>query len=69
MKSTNMLDRFNEEIKRRTRVARIFPNDASCLRLVGAPAAEQHKTRQEDNRYINMTLLKDKKRERLKAAA
>jgi putative transposase len=69
MKSTNMLERFNEEIKRRTRVVRIFPNDASCLRLVRALAAEQHETWQEDNRYINMRLLKEMKRERLKAAA
>ena len=69
MKSTNMLKRFNEEIKRRTRVVRIFPNEASCLRLIRALAAEQHETWQEDNRYINMTLLKEMKRERLKAAA
>jgi putative transposase len=69
LKSTNMLERFNEEIKRRTRVVRIFPNEASCLRLIRALAAEQHETWQEDNRYINMTLLKDMKRERLKAAA
>jgi len=69
MKSTNMLERFNEEIKRRTRVVRIFPNEASCLRLIRALAAEQHETWQEDNRYINMTLLKEMKRERLKAAA
>ena len=40
--STNMLERFNEEIKRRTRVMRIFPNEASCLRLVRALAVEQH---------------------------
>ena len=33
LKSTNMLERLNEEIKRRTRVVRIFPNAASCLRL------------------------------------
>ncbi len=38
MKSTNMLERFNEEIKRRNRVVRIFPNEASCLRLVRALA-------------------------------
>ena len=37
LKSTNMLERLNEEIKRRTRVVRIFPNAASCLRLVRAP--------------------------------
>jgi putative transposase len=69
MKSTNMLERFNEELKRRTRVVRIFPNEASCLRLIRALAAEQHETWQEDNRYINMALLKEMKRERLKAAA
>jgi len=34
MRSTNMLERVNQEIKRRTRVIRIFPNEASCLRLV-----------------------------------
>jgi putative transposase len=69
MKSTTMLERFNEEIKRRTRVVRIFPNEASCLRLIRALAAEPHETWPEDNRYINMTLLKEMKRERLKAAA
>lgn len=69
MKSTNMLERFNEEINRRTRVVRIFPNEASCLRLIRALAAEQHETWQEDNRYINMALVKEMKREHLKAAA
>jgi transposase-like protein len=34
LKSTNMLERLNEEIKRRTHVVRIFPNAESCLRLV-----------------------------------
>ena len=34
LKSTNMLERLNEEIKRRTHVVRIFPNGESCLRLV-----------------------------------
>ena len=42
LKSTNMLERLNEEIKRRTRVVRIFPNAASCLRLVRALCAETH---------------------------
>jgi putative transposase len=31
-----MLERINEEIKRRTYVIRIFPNEDSCLRLYGA---------------------------------
>ena len=37
-KSTNMLERLNEEIKRRTHVVRIFPNATACLRLVRALA-------------------------------
>ena len=40
LKSTNMLERLMEELKRRTHVVRIFPNAASCLRLVRAVAAE-----------------------------
>ena len=40
MRSTNMLERFNEEIKRRTRVIRIFPNEASCVRIISALAME-----------------------------
>jgi len=32
LKSTNMLERLNEEIRRRTHVVRIFPNGKSCLR-------------------------------------
>lgn len=40
-----MLERLNQEIKRRTLVVRIFPNTASCLRLVRALAAETHEER------------------------
>jgi transposase-like protein len=42
MRSTNMLERLNEEIKRRTRVIRIFPNEASCVRLISALAMEMN---------------------------
>jgi putative transposase len=69
MKSTNMLERFNEEIKRRTRVVRIFPNEASCLRLIRALGVERHETWQEDARYLNMELLAEQKKEGLKVAA
>ena len=41
MRTTNGLERLNKEIKRRTRVARLFPNPESCLRLVSAPLCEQ----------------------------
>jgi transposase-like protein len=69
MKSTNLLERLNEEIKRRTRVVRIFPNPASCLRLVLALCTETHETWLEDHRYINMDLLKEQKKEQLREAA
>ena len=69
MKSTNMLERLNEEIKRRTHVVRIFPNVESCLRLVRALCVETHETWLEDNRYLNMTLLAEQKKELLRLAA
>jgi putative transposase len=40
MRTTNVLERVNREIKRRTRVATLFPNEASCLRLVTAVVME-----------------------------
>ena len=40
MRSTNMLERHNQEIKRRTRVVRIFPNEKSCVRLVASLVME-----------------------------
>lgn len=40
LRTTNGLERINRELKRRTRVASIFPNAASCLRLVSALLAE-----------------------------
>lgn len=69
LKSTNMLERLNEEIKRRTRVVRIFPNVKSCLRLIRALTAETHEAWLEDARYLNMELLKEQKKELLRMAA
>ena len=69
MKSTNMLERLNEEIKRRTHVVRIFPNAASCLRLVRALAVETHENWLEANRYLNMDDLKEQKKLQLREAA
>ncbi len=40
MRTTNGLERINRELKRRTRVATLFPNAASCLRLVSALLTE-----------------------------
>jgi transposase-like protein len=55
MRTTNMLERYNQELKRRTRVVRIFPNDASCLRLVTALAIEKSEEWQE-RRYLDLSL-------------
>ena len=51
LKSTNLWERFTQEIKRRTLVVRIFPHDVSCLRLVRAVAAEQYQEWMEGSRY------------------
>lgn len=53
LRSTNMQERLNEEIRRRERVIRIFPNDESALRLIGALLAEQNESWQE-RRYLDM---------------
>ena len=53
LRTTNMQERLNEEIRRRERVIRIFPNDDSALRLIGALLAEQNEVWQE-RRYLDM---------------
>ncbi len=69
LKSTNMLERLNEEIRRRTYVVRIFPNAESCLRLVRALAVETNENWMEANRYINMDDLREHKKFTLRQAA
>ncbi len=69
MKSTNMLERLNQELKRRTHVVRIFPNAESCLRLVRALAVEMHENWLEATRYLNMDHLKEHKKDALRALA
>jgi hypothetical protein len=54
MRSTNMLERLNQETKRRTHVERIFPNPARCLRPVRALAVETHEEWLGSPRYLNM---------------
>ncbi len=56
MRTTNMLERLHEEIKRRTRVARLFPNEASLLRLVSAIEMEISDEWTAGNRYLTMTV-------------
>ena len=57
IRTTNGLERLNQEIKRRTRVVRIFPNERSCLRLVSALAVEQSEEWITGRRYLDMREL------------
>jgi transposase-like protein len=54
MRTTNMLERLHEEINRRTRVARLFPNEASLLRLVSAVEMEISEDWIAGKRYVTM---------------
>jgi transposase-like protein len=53
--STNPLERVNGEIKRRTEVVGIFPNEASIVRLIGAILLEQNDERAvQRSRYLSL---------------
>jgi len=54
LRTSNMLERFIQEIRRREKVIRIFPNMDSAYRLVGALCAETHEEWSTGRRYLNM---------------
>jgi len=54
LRTTNMLERINREIKRRTRVATLFPNEASALRLVSAVLMEISEEWETSRKYVTM---------------
>jgi len=54
LRTTNMLERINKEIKRRTRVATLFPNEQSALRLVTAVLVEISEEWETNKTYLNM---------------
>jgi transposase-like protein len=60
IRTTNGLERFNQEIKRRTKVVRIFPNREACLRLVTALAVEQSEEWLTGRRYLDMEELNER---------
>lgn len=60
IRTTNGLERFNQELKRRTRVVRIFPNPEACLRLVSALAVEQSEEWLTGRRYLDMGELAER---------
>jgi transposase-like protein len=57
MRTTNGLDRYHEELRRRSRVVRIFPNRASCLRLTTALSMEQSEYWLTGHRYLDMEVF------------
>jgi transposase-like protein len=63
MRSTNMIERFNQELLRRSRVIRIFPNKDSCIRLFGAMCMEQSEQWQTGYKYLDMELIESQKQE------
>jgi transposase-like protein len=63
LKGTNMLERINQELKRRTHVIRIFPNQESALRLIRALAVEIHEDWIEAHRYLNMEMLREQRKQ------
>ena len=54
LRTTNMVERFIEEIRRREKVVRIFPNMQAAWRLIGALCAEQHEEWAHGRRYLTM---------------
>lgn len=59
IRTTNGLERLNQEIKCRTRVVRIFPNPQACLRLVTALCVEQSEEWVTGRRYLDMRELEE----------
>ena len=55
LRTTNSVERLNEEIRRRERVIRIFPNRTSAVRLLGALLLEQHEQWTTGHHYLDMT--------------
>jgi putative transposase len=63
LRTTNLAERMNEEIRRRQRVVRIFPNDAAAMRLIGAILAEKYDQWQQASCYMDMTEYWEYKKE------
>jgi len=54
LRTSNTLERLSQEIKRRTRVVRVFPNEDACLRLVSAVLMEFSEDWEYGRIYLNM---------------
>ena len=61
MRTTNMVERLNEEFKRRTRVIRVFPNEAACVRMISVLTIEINEEWME-RKYLDMNPQEDDSR-------
>jgi len=61
LRTSNMMERQIEEVRRRERVIRIFPNEASARRLIGALLNERHEAWMSGRLYLNMQTYNDYK--------
>ena len=59
LRTNNLLERLHREVERRTKVVSIFPNEASCLRLVSAVLMEIDEAWQVGRRYLDMEQLEE----------
>ena len=59
LRTSNMIERVNQELKRRSKVVRIFPNPKSCLRLFTALLKEWHEDWVRGSKYLTMDLLEE----------
>ena len=65
LRTSNLAERMNEEIRRRERVIRIFPNDDAAMRLIGALLAEKYEEWQAAAKYFDMTEFWEWKNEKI----
>jgi len=67
LRTTNGIERLNEEIRRRERVIRIFPNRESVVRLIGALLMEMDEKWSSGKRYLDMTEYHEWKKQQQQA--
>lgn len=54
IRTSNIAERINQELRRRTQIVRVFPNTKACERLVGALLMETYETWQTDTTYLKI---------------
>lgn len=69
LRTTNSVERLNEEVRRRERVIRIFPNRESVIRLIGALLMEQDEKWAAGRKYLDMTEYLEWRETRPKSAS